>query len=64
MSDESIRGVYEADIRARMKKAGITGTPALGRTQDGTYRRKDLERDFQSFKKAWMKQDQPSGSGS
>lgn len=48
-NDEAMRAGYEADIRARMRRGGLSDHFELKRNADGSYRRSDLERDFQTF---------------
>ena len=53
MNDEGTRSVYEADLRARAKRAGVE--PNLKRGADGSYKRTDIEADYQTFKASWEK---------
>lgn len=54
-NDELLRAGYEADLRARMRRGSMPDSFQLKRNRDGTYRRTDLEADFQSFAESMRK---------
>lgn len=55
MEADPVHQLYETDLRARMRRGGISGEPYLRTNTDGSYKRTDLEADYQTFKASWDK---------